>query len=299
MKLNLNSGDSITAVMSGAAATTNPKAIMSTRGGSSPGGTSAVALSGTTPVTLVAAPTLQGMSVDSILVYNADTAAVTLTLTAVLGGVSIVLCKPTLQAGDVLLYDDAGLQVLDSSGQLKTSGTQTAVLPFALNFMDARVHDAVATNLPATAAADDLGLINGTDGTAFPSIRTLDYKATTTTAYARLYAALPANYVPGAAVTLRLRCGMLTTVSDGTALVDAEVFSNDGDATGSADICATTQQSINSLTFANYDFTITPTGLVAGQMLNIRLKLTGTDAATATAVLAAIAHVELRATCYQ
>lgn len=293
MRILLKTGESLTAVLSGAATTTNPTVLVDVLEGTQEE-TNSVSLSGATAVTLASAA-LTRKCVSGVSVCNVDTAAVTVTLARVnAAGTSYTLTSQTLQVGDTLLLNAAGLRVIDSSGQQKQSGVSTAVEPLAILPTDWRVHDAFASNLPATAASDDLGAVNGTDGTHFMSLRTIDFKAATTTAYARCFFVLPGNYVAGSAITIRVRAGMLTTVSDTSATVDLEVFSNDGDATGSADLCATSAQSINSLTFSNKDFTVTPTGLVAGQALNIRLVMTGTDGATGTAVIGAVAGVEVR-----
>lgn len=58
-------------------------------------------------------------------------------------------------------------------------------------------------------------------------------------------------------------------------------------------------ETIDSKNAANYDFTVTPTGLVAGQDLHIKMALTVTDAATGTAVIGTVNHVELLTTTYR
>lgn len=295
MRIILNAGESLTAVLGGAVATTNPQCLIEWRDGGHVATTS-VALNGDTAVTLLDSPR-GGRGVEGVRVLNLDTASVTLTLSRVAAdGTSWTVASLTLGAGYLLEMTPAGLRVLDSTGQLATGESTTLteahpVLPGAW-----RVHDAVASNLPATAGTDDLGLVLGTDGTDFVSLQSIDFKATTTTAYARALVALPPDYVEGSAVTIRVRAGMLTTVADTAATVDVEAYSNDGDATGSADLCETDAQSCNSLTFANLDFTLDPTGLVAGQLLNLRLTVAGEDAETGTAVIAAISNVEIRTT---
>lgn len=155
----------------------------------------------------------------------------------------------------------------------------------ALNPAELRVWDAYATNLPVAAAADDLGFTGGgTFGSAPSAIRTIDFKAASTTAYFRWIIQLPSDYIPGGTLTLRLNAGMNTTVSDGTCTVDASAYLDNG----GSDLVTTAAQSINSLTAANKDFTITPTGLVPGSTLDVRVVVAGTDAATVTAVIGQI-----------
>lgn len=143
-----------------------------------------------------------------------------------------------------------------------------------------RVWDAAQTNLPGTAANDDLAIISGTLGSADPILQTSDGKATTVTQYARCQFVMPVEYVSGESITLRVNAGMSTTVSDTTGQIDASVYLNGG----GSDIVTTAAQSCNSLTPANFDFTVTPTGVVAGDVLDIRLKAYIVDSATGTAV---------------
>lgn len=164
---------------------------------------------------------------------------------------------------------------------------------FTVPWVDFRVWDALATNLPATGANDDLGLYGGTFGSASPKLSTGDVKAAGCTRYARCQFQLPAEYDAGQSVTLRCHAGMTTTVADTSASLDVECYKSDTEAGVGSDICATAAQSINSLTDADKDFTITPTGLTAGDVLDIRLTITVVDAATGTAVIADIGAVEM------
>lgn len=93
---------------------------------------------------------------------------------------------------------------------------------------------------------------------------------------------VPQNYVAGAPITLRLNAGMKTTVSDISATIDAEVYRA---AAPTVDICATAATTINSLTAANKDFTITPTNVVPGEMLICVVTIAIVDSATGTAVI--------------
>jgi len=165
---------------------------------------------------------------------------------------------------------------------------------YPINLTDFRVWDALHTNLPGTAATDDLALVGGTFGTNSPTIQTGDLKAAgATSRYARVMIPMPAEYVAGETVTLRLHAGMKTTVADTTATADVEAYESDREEGISADLCATAAQSINSLTLADKDFTITATNLEPGELLDVRIHLAVNDAASGTAVIGLIGAVEL------
>lgn len=166
---------------------------------------------------------------------------------------------------------------------------------FAVPLTEMRVHDAMQTVLPGTSSADDLALSGGTLGTNSPKLTTGDVKASTVTRYARFQCPVPAEYDAAETLKLRISAGMETTVSDTSATVDVQAYKSDRETGVGSDICSTAAQSINSLTFANKDFTIDPTGLTAGDMLDIRIAVAVTDSATATAVIASIGAVELLA----
>ena len=163
----------------------------------------------------------------------------------------------------------------------------------AVPLTDLRVHDALSSLLPATAAADDLGLVSGTYGTDGPLLKTSDAKATTVTQYARVLVPIDDLWVTGETYQVRIIAGMDTTISDGTATVDLQAFVPDGDGAVGTDICATAAQSINSLTTANFDFTITTTSLTDGDILDLRITVAITDAATGTAVYGQIYGIQI------
>lgn len=172
---------------------------------------------------------------------------------------------------------------------------QTTNAVYVVPLTDLRVWDAVATVLPGTSATDDLGLYTGTYGTSPCYVGTSDLKAAgSTTRYARFFLRLPAEYDNGETVTIRVYAGMITTVADTAATIDVECWENDRDNTlGGADLVTTSATTINSLTFAAKDFTVGPASLAAGDLLDVRLTMLVNDAATGTAVIGAIASVEL------
>jgi hypothetical protein len=174
-----------------------------------------------------------------------------------------------------------------------TKIAQRVLAESVIPLTQARVWDAVQTNLPNTPASDDLGIITGTWGTNPVRITAGDVKALGSTTR-RLYLAIPipSNYEDGQTIQLRIRAKMETTVADTTCTVDAEAYVGSDGALGS-DLVTTAAVSMNSLSAANYDFTINATGVDPGDLLEVRLSIASNDAATATAVTPAIYSVSL------
>lgn len=185
--------------------------------------------------------------------------------------------------------------VLFANGQVpRTVLAQNPGAAFPIDLTNLRTWDDFATNLPGTAATDDLAIIEGTFGTDAPRLQTGDLKAAgATTRYARFTFALPEQYVDGDAFTIRVRAGMDTTISDGTATVDIEAYRYDDDGGVGSDLCATAAQDINSLTKSDNDFTITPTGLSAGDVFDVRVAVAISDTAGATAVIGEISRISV------
>jgi predicted RecA/RadA family phage recombinase len=168
---------------------------------------------------------------------------------------------------------------------------QDDLKPYTIPLTSLRVHDAMITNLPGTAANDDMGLITGTPGTDAPTLQGVDFGGTSTDEKGAFEFILPAEYVSGETITVRIHAGMLTAVSDGTATVDVECWVAAASGAVGSDICATAAQSINSLTFANKDFTITPTSRVAGDRLIIRVAFAGSDTGNLAVMIPEITNI--------
>ena len=178
---------------------------------------------------------------------------------------------------------------LAKSSVLAIAEEQPWVVPWTLW----RVHDALETNLPGTAATDDLALVGGTFGVASPCIQGLDCGGLTTTAYARAQIPLPWDYVAGQTVKLRFHAGMLTAIADDYAKLDVLCYETDEEVGIGADICATTVQDINSLVLADIDFTITATSLVAGDLLDVLIVVTAHDVNNLDVMIPVIGSVKL------
>ncbi len=207
--------------------------------------------------------------------------------------------NPTQIPGDLVVAGDLRVNGGISPKISKTNILALAELQsFPIPLTDFRVWDALQTLLPGTPSADDLGLVGGTFGTATPSIRSEDLKTLgATNKRARFLVQLPWEYVAGESITLRFMAGMITTVAGTSATLDCEAYKlqDDPDDAIGSDLVSTAAQSMNSLTFANLDFVITPTTLSPGDILDVRITAAVNDGASVTAVIAAITSAKLLA----
>lgn len=205
---------------------------------------------------------------------------------------SAALILTDVQITGALTIPETGISPQQRSSILRQ--TPNAAFPVRLDSL--RVWDAYHTNLPGTAAADDLALLSGTFGTSPPVVSAGDCKALgATTRYARFQVQLPESYESAETITLAISAGMLTTVADVTCTIDVEAFKLDKIGGIGADLCATAAVTINSLVFGTKSFTITPSGMAAGDVLDVRVAVACNDAATATAVTPTIAAITLLA----
>ncbi|CAK9100768.1 Uncharacterized protein SCF082_LOCUS47139 [Durusdinium trenchii] len=205
----------------------------------------------------------------------------------------------TIDAGRIITAGTVGRTLLSDNLNLQhTQFAQRALRPFSIDLFVGMTHDAIRTQLPASAGTDDLGYIPGTFGTSSPTIQTGDLaSAGSTTRKARFRTRLPHEYEDGETVQIRVYAGMDTNIADNAATVDIVCYEDDGEGGISADLCATAAQSANSATFANLDFAITATGLVAGSMLDFRIDFLVNDGATGSGVIGVIGALQLLCDC--
>lgn len=164
-----------------------------------------------------------------------------------------------------------------------------------INLADLRVWNDFATNLPGTAATDDLGLVTlastvGTDWDVAVQTDDLDNAGTNVPFYAASIITLPQGYVSGGALSVVINCGMIGSVAGTACTIDVQAFLLRAPA---ADLCTTAAQDMNSLTAANKTFTFTPTGLVAGDQLLVRYTILATDTAATAPSFARINKISL------
>lgn len=144
--------------------------------------------------------------------------------------------------------------------------------------------------LTSAATATAFGLAGGTHGTGSPKLQGKAANADTTTSKGRFEFTLPPEYAAGGVITLRVHIRMSAAPAV-SATLDAEVFKTDREAGAGSDICATAAQAIT--TWADKDFTITPTGLAAGDTLDVELTTVVNDTGGGGAFVAQVGSVQM------
>jgi len=150
----------------------------------------------------------------------------------------------------------------------RASIDQQDAVPYDLKLTDFKKTGDL-TALPTAGDATNLGLVAGTHGTNSPQLQSTAANNSAVTEKARVQASMPAEYVAGETVTLRCRAKIGASMNV-SATLDAEVYESDGETGISADLCTTSAQTITT-SYTNLDFTITPTNLQAGDVLDIEI----------------------------
>jgi hypothetical protein len=186
--------------------------------------------------------------------------------------------------GDMVVSGTARIAGGITPGLARSSLAQDELKPFTVPMSLWRKNGAYNTPLAAAAEATHLACVAGTHGTNCPTLQTQDCGANggADTYTARCEIPIPAEYDAGQTVTLRFHAGM-QVIADEAATLDVAVYSSDEDSTVSAsDLYTGAAQSINSATFADYDFTLTATNLSAGDILDVLITVSVNDTDTAT-----------------
>ncbi len=159
---------------------------------------------------------------------------------------------------------------------------------FGIPFHDCRVWNAPHTLLGSAGSSDDLGIANGSSGYGNDCLRliTSDIDGTSVTQYARFMFVLPHNYVDAQTIAVQALAGM-TTATSGATTLEIDCHTNVSTGNVGTDL-GPAAQSINSTTFATKTFTISESGRAAGDYLDFRIKITGTDDGTGGTKYAAI-----------
>jgi len=198
--------------------------------------------------------------------------------------------------GEITIGDGsiANASISSTAAIASTKLAQDANKCYTIPIHAFRMWNMMGSLLPVTTATnDDMAIVNGTAGTDVPTLQGVDFGLTTCDEKCGFEFCLPAEYDAGQSVTLRVRAAILTTVADTSLTLDANCYKSNRDGLASADICATAAQDMNFLAPANYDFVITPTGLVAGDRLLFVLAFAGVDGGDAGVMIPEISQVEI------
>lgn len=226
--------------------------------------------------------------VGAVMYWDAGNGELTTTVGSNVYGGHLMRVKTNGQTTAVIRLASTVLTTV-ADGAITAAKLATDVYPVGIPLTNLRKSAAAKDDLPDAPDATELGLAD-TQGSLVVGTTTNGGATAAATEKAAVRVALPANYVNGEAITLRIRAKVSVSRQVG-ASVDA-VVKKCGDSLGS-DICATAAQTL-STSFANKDFTITPTGLVAGDELNIEVALASDDTGGSANGLPSISHIELR-----
>lgn len=193
--------------------------------------------------------------------------------------------QAVLQLLDALPFLDADVNTFD--GTISPS-TATFAGYMAGRMVDFRKDGAWKTVVDSTPGSSLLGQAATTAGVNLVGNAV---SGTTKTDYAQIDFVLPAWYVPGAAISVRVRAKWSTTLLTVSSKVDVEVKVAADGSLGS-DICTTAAQQVTT-SFADYEFVVTPTNRVAGETLTVRVGLLGDDTGGTVNTAGAISAIGL------
>ncbi len=126
------------------------------------------------------------------------------------------------------------------------------------------------TLLPTASDATSMAHVVGTFGTSSPMLTSTAGAGASTSETARVSLVLPVEYVAGETVTLRVHC-RTSDLAVTSSTLDAEAYESDTEGGVSAALISASPENINSASWVDKDFTVTPTALVAGDILDILL----------------------------
>lgn len=223
----------------------------------------------------------------------------TLLTVAALTAATVVSAQVTLvsarwESGNLVYYDGSGNEIFTIDGANRTlsvpSGStldipsgqvaRSELVEDALQTYGIPIHRIVSVAGAALTAAETAGTFDVTIGTntIVANGEVTDNETEVSVAYFQFV--LPAEYVAAGDVTIRLPVALIKTGSptNNGSTIDLEVYEqSDAGAVGS-DLCATAAQTFAALdTWYTKDFTVTATGLVAGDVLNVKITSSAID----------------------
>lgn len=193
--------------------------------------------------------------------------------------VDSIICTGAASFGSMTLPANSVLNAnVSSSAAITRSKLALESLAFfGVPLTQFRVWDAVNTNLPGTAANDDLGITGGTWGTNAFALTSGDFSGASITRRARVQVWMPENWIAGNNCQFLLY-GKISATPQVSATVDVEAYLTDygGNVSGS-DICTTAAVPMSLTSPQTYPFVLDSAGLFVGTMIDIRVTVAGND----------------------
>lgn len=196
---------------------------------------------------------------------TAQTGNTVATLNAAAMGQATTLTLPDIgqSTGNVVLLKASQT----TAGELRRADlTEDALQPYGIPVAQIRAADGAALGITETDGDHFLAL-----GTNTIQLQGEEAVSETEESVSYWQFVLPPEYVAAGDVKVRVRCKVDGAGTDNASTVDVEAYEQADGAVG-ADLCATAAQAFAAKsTWYDKDFTVTASGLVAGDVLNIKL----------------------------
>lgn len=169
--------------------------------------------------------------------------------------------------------------------------TQDALKAYSIPMTSMRKTADLTAVLPTAGNATDLGLVSGTHGTNSPGLEGTAANNNIKTEKARFTFVLPPEYDAGETITIRARAGQKTGAVNVDNLIDFEAYKHDKEQGIGSDLVTTSAINANSTTLADVDFTVDPTSLNPGDILDVELTVVNDDTGGSTTSKAVVGDV--------
>jgi len=191
-------------------------------------------------------------------------------------------------AGDEIVLEHLG------SGNWKEVGRRVQVKSKVKRVALTGVRNVDGTTIDATGAATKFKTVVGDAAAGTCVLDGPDVQNDTDATVLMFEWEAPPEYVNGSAITARVSCRATGTGTAGTKTVDLTAHENTNRGASGGDICATAAADLPDVdTWADQDFTITPTNVVAGDKVLFYVTITVQETGDAAALKAQIGDIRL------
>lgn len=184
-------------------------------------------------------------------------------------------------------------QAADGYSMARSGLVLETAKPYTLNLDSWKVTGTgAALGTTAGTPSGAFGLTVGTFGSASPAIFGEAASGASKTNKMRRQYALPVEYVAGGNITVRVKGKETVAAAQVATTIDIAVYKCDKAAGIGSDLCATNAQDVTT-SATNADFSVTPAGLAAGDVLDIEVNIVTNDTGGSHGTIAAIYDTEI------